>query len=102
MSLFRGVEETVTAVPDIVSNNGLDIGVMVVERNETEERIAVIRRYLCKLLYCTLRSTQFTASMLQEAHDECRQLTRKKLVIVVTGKFRVSCSFMHFDIVSTQ
>ena len=62
----------------------------------------VLRRYLCKLLYCTLCSTQFIASMLQEARDECRQLTRKKLVMVVMGKFRVSCSFMHFDIVSTQ
>ena len=62
----------------------------------------VLRRYLCKLLYCTLRSTQFIASMLQEACDVCQQLTRKKLVMVVMGKFRVSCSFVHFDIVSTQ
>ena len=63
----------------------------------------VLRRYPCKLLYCTLRSTQFIASMmLQEARDECQQLTRKKLVMVVMGKFRVSCSFVHFDIVSTQ
>ena len=64
----------------------------------------VIRRYmyLCKLLYCTLCSTQFIASMLQEARDECRQLTRKKLVMVVMDKFRVSCSFVNFDIVSTQ
>ena len=30
---------------DIVCNNGLDIGVVVVEHNDTEERIAVIRRY---------------------------------------------------------
>ena len=42
------------------------------------------------------------ASMLQEARDECRQLTRKKLIMVVMGQFRVSCSFVHFDIVSTQ
>ena len=62
----------------------------------------VLRRYLCKLLYCTLHSTQFIASMLQEARDECRQLTRKKLVMVVMGKFWVSCSFVHFDIISTQ
>ena len=62
----------------------------------------VLRRYLCKLLYCTLCSTQFIASMLQEARDECRQLTRKKLVMVVVGTFWVSCSFVNFDIVSTQ
>ena len=30
----------------------------------------VLRRYLCKQLYCTLRSTQFIASMFQEARDE--------------------------------
>ena len=62
----------------------------------------VLRRYLCKLLYCTLRSTQFIASMLQKARDDCQQLTRKKLVMVVMGKFWVTCSFVHFDIVSTQ
>ena len=62
----------------------------------------VLRRYLCKMLYCTLRSTQFIASIFQEILDECRQLTRKKLVMVVMGKFQVSCSFVHFDIVSTQ
>ena len=38
MSVFRDVEETVTAVPDI--HSGLDTGYMVVEHNETEERIA--------------------------------------------------------------
>ena len=37
MSVFRDVEAAVTAVPDIVCNNGLDIGDMVVEYNETED-----------------------------------------------------------------
>ena len=50
----------------------------------------------------TLCSTQFIALMLQEARNECRQLTREQLVMVVMGQFQVSCSFMHFDIVSTQ
>ena len=40
VSVFRDVEAAVTAVPDIVCNSGLDIGDMVVEHNETEERIA--------------------------------------------------------------
>ena len=78
VSVFKNVEETVTAVPDIVCNNGLDIGDMVVEHNETEERIAWFLEGTCAscYIYCTLRSTQFIASMLQEACDECQQLTR--------------------------
>ena len=52
------------------------------------------------ILHTTLHSV--LASMLQEACDECRQLTMKKLVMVVMCQFRVSCSFVHFDIVSAQ
>ena len=92
-------------VPDIICKSGLDIVDMVVEHNETDEGeiIACFKGgCLCKLQYCTLRSTQFITSMLQEARIECRQLTREQLVMVVMGQFLVSCSFMHFDIVSTQ
>ena len=56
----------------------------------------------CKLLDGTLCSTQFIASMLQEARDKCQQLTREQLVMVVMGQFQVSCSFVHFDSFSTQ
>ena len=51
VSVFRDVEETVTAVPDIVCNNGLDIGDMVVEHNETEERIAWFLDGTCTSCY---------------------------------------------------
>ena len=51
VSVFRDVEETVTAVPDIVCNNGLDIGDMVVEHNETEERIACFLEGTCASCY---------------------------------------------------
>ena len=69
VSVFRDVEAAVTAVPDVVCNSGLGTGDMVVEHNETEdeeERIALFLEggCLCKLLYCTLHSTQFIASML--------------------------------------
>ena len=106
VSVFRDVEAAVTAVPDIVCNSGLDIGDMVVEHNETEdeeERIAWFLNggCLCKLLYCTLCSTQFITSLPQEARNECRQLTRDQLMVVMC-QFWVSCSFVHFDIVSTQ
>ena len=48
VSVFRDVEETVTAVPNIVCNNGLD---MVVEHNETEERIAWFVEGTCASCY---------------------------------------------------
>ena len=54
VGVFRDVEETVTAVPDIVCNNGLDIGDMVVEHNETEdeeERIAWFLEGTCASCY---------------------------------------------------
>ena len=51
VSVFRDVEETVTAVPDIVCNNGLDIGDMVVEYNETEERVAWFLEGTCASCY---------------------------------------------------
>ena len=57
---------------------------------------------LCKLLYYTLHSTQFITSMLQEARNECQQLTREQLVMVIMCQFQVSCSFVHFDVISTQ
>ena len=91
----------------IVCNSGLDIGDMVVEHNKTDDEEEIIAWFLeggclCKLLDCTLCSTQFTASMLQETRDECQQLTREQLVMVGLGLFRVSCSFVHFDRFSTQ
>ena len=55
-----------------------------------------------QLLDGTLCSTQIIALMLQEARNECRQLTREQLVMVVMGQFWISCSFVHFDIVSTK
>ena len=51
VSDFRNAEETVTAVPDIVCNNGLDIGDVVVEHNETEERIAQLLDSTCASCY---------------------------------------------------
>ena len=44
-----------------------------------------------QLLDGTLYSTLFIALMLQEARNECRQLTREQLVMVVMGQFRISC-----------
>ena len=48
---------------------------------------------LCKLLYCTLRSTQVITSMLEEARNECRQPTREQLVMVVMCQFQGQLQF---------
>ena len=65
---------------------------MIVEHDETnDEEQWRIARFLtsgcsCKLLDGIPCSTQFTALMLQEARDECRQLTTEQLDKVVMGK----------------
>ena len=76
----------------LVCNSGLDSGDMVVEHNETEDEEEIIAWFLeggclCKLPDGTLCSTQLIASLFQEAHDECRQLTREQLVMVVMSQF---------------
>ena len=66
---------------DVVCIGGLDIVDMAVEHDETEDeeqrRIAwfLAGGCSCKLLGGTPCSTPFSASMLQEAWDECQQLT---------------------------
>ena len=70
---------------------------MIVEHDETnDEEQRRIARFLtsgcsCKLLDGIPCSTQFTALMLQEACDECRQLTREQLDMVVMGKLHALC-----------
>ena len=88
--VFRDVEA------DVVCNVGLDIGDIVVEHGEIEEEEGRIARFLaggclCKLHDGTPCCTQFTASMLQEARAECRQLSREQLDMVVMGQLRALC-----------
>ena len=88
--VFRDIEA------DVVCNVGLDIGDIVVEHGEIEEEEGRIARFLaggcsCKLHDGTPCCTQFTASMLQEARAECRQLSRKQLDMVVMGQLRALC-----------
>ena len=96
-SVFRDIEAEVNEASNIVCNGGLDIGDMIVEHDETnDEEQRRIARFLtsgcsCKLLYGIPCSTQFTALMLQEARDECRQLTREQLDMVVMGQLHALC-----------
>ena len=91
VSVFRDIEAEINEASDIVCNGGLDIGDMIVEHDETnDEEQRRIAQFLtsgcsCKLLDGIPCSTQFTALMLQKAHDECRQLTREQLDMVVMG-----------------
>ena len=97
MSVFRDIEAEVDEASNIVCNGGLDIGDMTVEHDETnDEEQRRIARFLtsgcsCKLLDGIPCSTQFTALMLQEARDECRQLTREQLDMVVMGQLHALC-----------
>ena len=97
VSVFRDIEAAVDEASDIVCNGGLDIGDVIVEHDETnDEEWRRIARFLtggcsCKLLDGTPCSTQFTALMLQEARDECQQLTREQLDMVVMGQLRALC-----------
>ena len=97
MSVFRDIEAVVNEVSDIVCNSGLDVGGMMVEHDETnDEEQGRIARFLTggcsfKLLDGTPCSTQFTALMLQDACDECRQLTREQLDMVVLGQLLMLC-----------
>ena len=94
--VFRDVEADVDEASDVVCNVGLDIGNIVVEHGEIEEEEGRIARFLaggcsCKLHDGTPCCTQFTASMLQEARAECRQLSREQLDMVVMGQLRALC-----------
>ena len=70
---------------------------MIVEHDETnDEEQRRIAGFLtsgcsCKLLDDIPCSTQFTALMLQEARDECRQLTREQLDTVLMGELHALC-----------
>ena len=69
---------------------------MIVEHDATNDEEQGIAWFLtsgcsCKLLDGIPCSTQFTALMLQEARDECRQLTREQLDMVVMGKLHALC-----------
>ena len=94
--VFRDVEADVDEASDVVCNVGLDIGDIVVEHGEIEEEEGRIACFLaggcsCKLHDGTPCCTQFTASMLQEARAECRQLSREQLDLVVMGQLRALC-----------
>ena len=97
VSVFRDIEAEVDDASDIVCNGGLDIGDMIFEHDETNnEEQRRIARFLtsgcsCKLLDGIPCSNQFAALMLQEARDECRQLTREQLDVVVMGQLRALC-----------
>ena len=97
LSVFRDIEAEIDEASDRVCNGGLDIGDMTVEHDDTNDeehkRIAwfLTSGCSCKLLDDIPCSTQFTALILQEARDECRQLTREQLDMVVMCQLRALC-----------
>ena len=95
--VFQNIEAAVDEASDVVCNGGLDIGDLAVEHDDTDdEEQRRIARFLaggcsCKLLDGRPCSSQFSTSMLQRARDECRQLTREQLDVVVMSQHRALC-----------
>ena len=90
------VNRVVEEASDTVCNVGLDIefGVENDDSRDAEERH--IARYLAQGCKCSLNSgnpchTAFTASQIQTAREECRQLSHDELDLVVMGQLRAVC-----------
>ena len=74
----------------------LDIIVGVENDDSRDAEDRAIARFLAKGCICSLTGgspchTTFTASQLQAAHDECRQLTHDDLDLIVMGHLRALC-----------
>ena len=84
----------VSQAADIVTNDGLDLGSVVVEVDETddaeEHRIA---RYTANGCSCKLDNGRpchatFTPAQYRAMHDECRELTHDQLDLIIKGQLR--------------
>ena len=93
-SAFTDIETMVSQASDIVANDGLDLGSVVVEVDETddaeEHRIA---QYTANGCSCELDNgrpcyTTFTPAQYRAMRDECRELTLDQLDLIIKGQLR--------------
>ena len=94
--MITDIDSIVEEASDLVCNVGLDITVGVENDDSSDAEDRAIARFLAKGCSCSLSSgspchTTFTASQLQAARDECRQLTHDELDLVVMGQLRALC-----------
>ena len=96
-TVFTDVELAVEEASDTVCNSGLEIGCVVVENDDTgdaeERRVA---RFLAGGCKCKLNDGNscyllFTSSQISSVRDDCRQLTKDQLDMVVMGQLRALC-----------
>ena len=97
VAVSQKIEAAVDEAFDVVCNGGLDIGDLSVEHDEIDdEEQRRIARFLaggcsCKLLDGTPCSSQLSTSMLKRTRNECRQLTREQIDMVVMGQLCELC-----------
>ena len=90
------MNKIVEEADDTVCNTGVEGGVVVEYDDSYDGEERGIARFLsggctCKLHGGRLRHTPFSASQLRAMRDECRQLTRDELDMVVMGQLRALC-----------
>ena len=95
--MIKDTETAVEEASDVVCVAGVDDGVTVVEmddgRDAEERRVAsfAVNGCNCKQNNGSPCHLLFTPSQLLNARDECRQLTREQLDMVVMGELRAVC-----------
>ena len=95
--VLQDIDRAVEEASDTVCNVGIDIESVIVENDDSqdadERRVALFVSKGCK---CQLNagspcSSLFTAANLKAAQDECRELTRQQMDMVVMGQLRALC-----------
>ena len=95
--IITDIDAAVEEASDIVCNTGLEHGSVVVENDDdTDAEDRRIARFLSQGCKCQLHNgnpcyTLFTASQLSVVRDECRQLSRDEMDMVVMGQLRALC-----------
>jgi hypothetical protein len=95
--IFRDIERAVEEASDTVCNTGLWVTVENDDSEDAEERR--ITRFILEGCKCQLNSGSPCSSLLSAAdllaaRDECRQLTREQMDMVVMGQL---CALCHRD-----
>ena len=91
-SVFTDVETMVSQASDVFTNQGLDLGSVVVEVDQSHN--AEEQRYMTNGCSCKLASghpchATFTPTQYRAMRDEFRELTYDQLDLIIKGQLRV-------------
>ena len=90
--MFTDVEAVVTQVSELISSGTLDLGPVEIDHGDVED--GIIASFVASGCTCkhgkgkTPCHTQFTATQYRHSRDECRDLTRDELDLVVMGQLQ--------------